>query len=91
MEYKPNPNKVPKWFDGVIYEDGGHVTNPFTGAGVDLTNVELSVYDFIKGAEAVLNHTALPASEAKKLTRTFRRALSWFGNANSEAYMVLLD
>ena len=47
-----NQNK-PKWFDGEIYSEGGEVTNPFTGESYELNALELSIYDFIIGAQMV--------------------------------------
>ena len=42
---------LPKWFNGTIYEKGDTVTNPFSGEEYKLTNLELSMYDFIQGAQ----------------------------------------
>lgn len=41
--------KLPNWFEGTVYLDGGVVTNPFTGEEYYLNNLELSMYDFIIG------------------------------------------
>ena len=38
--------KLPKWFNGEIYEEGAKVTNRFSGDSCHLNNVELSMYDF---------------------------------------------
>ena len=46
--------KLPKWFDGVIYEKGDIVKNPFSGESIKLTAKELSMYDFIMGANFFL-------------------------------------
>ena len=43
--------ELPKWFTkggGVCYKKGSAVKNPFTGASTELTNVELSMYDYIQ-------------------------------------------
>ena len=45
---------LPKWFKGEIYDKGNVVENPYTGQTFYLNNVELSMYDFIKGSEIVL-------------------------------------
>ena len=42
---------LPKWFKGTIYDKGDTVTNPFSGEEYKLTNLELSMYDFIQGAQ----------------------------------------
>jgi hypothetical protein len=52
-----------------------------------LTAEELSMYDFIKGAEFVMSGM----SADTKLISQMRRGLDWFRRANPEAYMVLLN
>lgn len=71
--------KLPKWFNGDVYEEGGTVTNPFTNEEVELTNEELSMYDLIKGAEMLRQYEIM------------NKALAWFKEANPEAYLILLD
>ena len=83
LQQKP----LPKWFDGTIYEEGDTVSNPYTGESIDLTAEELSMYDFIKGAEFVMSGM----NANTKLISEMRKGLDWFRRANPEAYMVLLD
>ena len=83
LSHKP----LPKLFDGQIYNEGDTVSNPYTGESIDLTAEELSMYDFIKGAEFVMSGM----SANTKLISEMRRGLDWFRRANPEAYMVLLD
>ena len=45
---------TPKWFEGVVYDNGTTVTNPFSGETYKLNALELSIYDFIVGANRVL-------------------------------------
>jgi hypothetical protein len=80
---------VPKWFQGVIYDKGETVTNPFSGETYDLNGVELSMYDFIMGSQYVFE--VAPKTVTSKQINEFHKALSWFRLNNSEAYMVLLD
>jgi hypothetical protein len=40
--------KLPSWFNGELYEEGGTVQNRFSGEKYELNNVELSMYDFVK-------------------------------------------
>jgi len=89
MNAKPTLSQkpLPKWFDGQIYDKGETVSNPYTGESIDLTAEELSMYDFIKGAEFVMSGMSSNA----KLISEMRRGLDWFRRANPEAYMVLLD
>ena len=76
---KTKTQKLPKWFNGIIYEEGETVTNPFSGDSYELNNLELSMYDLIIGSQLV---------EKYDLTR---KGLDWFRTNNAEGYMVLLD
>ena len=90
MNGKPTlPQKpLPKWFNGQIYNEGDTVSNPYTGESIDLTAEQLSMYDFIKGAEFVLSARTMGSTS---LMNEMRKGLDWFRRANPEAYMVLLD
>ena len=46
--------KLPKWFNGELYSEGGEVTNPYSGQSYELTAEELSMYDFIIGVNQLL-------------------------------------
>ena len=81
--------KLPLWFDGVLYEEGDTVTNPYSGEEIELTAVELSMYDFCMGATFVYEMGGL--SVDGKILKDLRKGLDWFRKHNSEAYMVLLD
>ncbi len=80
---------IPKWFKGMIYDNGETVTNNFTGAEYELNNIELSMYDFILGSQYVME--VAPKSVTSKQITYFNKALTWFRKNNAEAYMVLLD
>jgi hypothetical protein len=71
--------KLPKWFDGAVYDTGDTVTNPFSGESYELNKEELSMYDLLMGAQMLQNWD---------LTR---KCLDWFRTHNAKAYMVLLD
>ena len=71
--------KMPKWFNGVVYESGDVVQNPFTGDTAELTAEELSMYDLIMGAQMTQNYDVM------------RKGLDWFRRENGAAYMALLD
>ena len=75
--------KTPEWFDGKVYGRGATVQNPFTGEPCELNALELSIYDFILGAQ--MFEEMLGASDE------FRKALDWFRVNNPKAYMILLD
>ncbi len=89
-----NKTSLPKWFKGTIYDKGDTVTNPFSGEEYKLTNLELSMYDFIQGAQLMFaihqeKQPNIPISE--KLIKDFEKGLDWFRKSNAKAYMVLLD
>jgi hypothetical protein len=79
--------KLPKWFNGELYEEGGTVRNRFSGEEYELNNVELSMYDYVMGATLMMEMGMHHDSMMKEL----RRGLDWFRKHNPEAYMVLLD
>lgn len=81
--------KVPKWFNGMIYKDGEEITNPFSGESYWLNPLELSIYDFIIGSQLMFEKA--PTMVTKKQIDDFDKGLSWFRKNNIEAYMVLLD
>ena len=79
--------ELPKWFNGELYSEGGEVTNPFSGQSYELTAEELSMYDFIIGANQLLEMVMY----APKTVDDMRKGLTWFRKNNVEAYYVLLD
>ena len=81
--------KLPAWFDGLIYDIGDVVSNPFSGEEYELTNIELSMYDFIMGSTMVME--LAPKTVTKTERMNLRKALDWFRKNNPQAYMVLLD
>lgn len=81
--------KLPKWFNGALYSQGETVANPFTGEEIELTNVELSLYDFIMGCNMLFERGSNRVND--DMIKDFDRALTWFRINNPQAYMVLLD
>ena len=79
--------KIPKWFNGELYEKGDTVRNPYSGETFELTAEELSMYDFIIGA----NQLAELGMIAFKNQDDMRKGLTWFRKNNPDAYYVLLD
>jgi hypothetical protein len=79
--------ELPKWFTGQLYDKGEEVTNPYSGQSYELTAEELSMYDFIIGANQLME---LGMYHDKMITDT-RKGLTWFRKNNVEAYYVLLD
>ena len=86
---------MPKWFEGSVYEKGSTVTNPFSGETYKLNALELSIYDFIMGANLVLEDAydkqQEPSKKLQKITKDLYKGLDWFKSNNAKAYMVLLD
>ena len=84
---KIKEQKLPKWFDGELYEVGDEVRNPYSGEKIELTAVELSMYDFVMGATIVMEM----GNYNDKLVAELRKGLDWFRMNSAEAYMALLD
>ena len=80
--------KLPKWFKGQLYDKGDEVKNPYSGDSCQLTAEELSMYDFIKGAEICIN---AGMNVNNKIHDDFNKAIRWFIKTNPKAYMILLD
>ena len=81
-----NKIKLPKWFDGTVYETGDTVTNPFSGESYELNNLELSMYDFVMGCAMMPSNII-----SDKIIKNWQDGLEWFRRYNAKAYMVLLD
>ena len=81
--------KLPNWFNVSLYSEGDTVANQFTGEEIELTNVELSLYDFIMGCNMLFARGSNRVND--DIIKDFDRALTWFRINNPQAYMVLLD
>ena len=95
---KKMENKLPKWFDGTIYHQGDIVTNPFSGQEFYLDRDELSMYDFLKGAEYTLMIAQKKITDDERTSKflnelvdDFDKGRDWFRKNNIDAYMALLD
>tara|TARA_R110000764_G_scaffold136692_1_gene224596 strand:+ start:170 stop:433 length:264 start_codon:yes stop_codon:yes gene_type:complete len=86
---KTKKQTVPKWFKGIIYDQGEVVTNKFSGEDYELNGLELSIYDFIMGSQMLF--AMAPKSVTTKQVNDFHKALTWFRTHNGSAYMALLD
>lgn len=86
---KNKEQKLPDWFTGSLYDEGDIVANIFTGEEIELTNVELSLYDFIMGCNMLFERGSNRVND--DMIRDFDRALTWFRVNNPQAYMALLD
>ena len=88
MSTKIKEQKLPKWFNGELYEKGAVVQNRFGGAEIELNAMELSMYDFVIGASDMYE---MGIFNSPQHLQDLRRGLDWFRKNNPEAYMVLLD
>lgn len=84
---KKNKQELPKWFNGEVYTEGSIVENPFSKEEYELNNIELSMYDFIIGANMLAERGMI----APKNQADMQKGLTWFRKNNPEAYMALLD
>ena len=89
MKSKTKKQTVPKWFKGMIYDQGEKVTNKYSDQTYGLNGLELSMYDFIMGTQYIM--AVAPNIMTPSQVSDFRKALTWFRRNNPEAYMVLLD
>ena len=80
MKFKLTKKLMDYPHDCELYSDGGEVENPFSNEKCYLTADALSVYDVIKGSEAL-----------GKCDKAFHDGLDWFQKHYPKEYMVLLD
>ena len=84
---KMTKQELPKWFDGTVYNEGLIVENPYSQEEYELNNIELSMYDFIIGANFIYEK----GTASSDVVTNMRKGLTWFRKNNPEAYMALLD
>lgn len=84
---------LPKFKSNIeIYNEGGIVTNPYSGETYLLDAEELSVYDYIMGCNHIMQMNGGPFSPmTREIQSELRKGLDWFRKHNTEAYMILLD
>ena len=87
MNTMKTEQKLPKWFNGDVYEKGDIVRNRFSGEEYKLNNIELSMYDLVMGASIITEM----GGGGPGIIKDLRRGLDWFRTYSPEAYMVLLD
>ena len=86
---KKQNTKLPAWFQGMQYDKGDTVKNPFSGEEYELNATELSMYDFVVGSQYVME--MMPKTMTPKAIKDFQKGLDWFRQHNASAYMTLLD
>ena len=77
--------KLPKWFNGELYSEGGEVTNPYSGQSYELTAEELSMYDFIMGANQLMEM----GMYAPKTLNDMRKGITWFRKNNPDRSLLI--
>ena len=82
-----NKQEKPKWFTGAWYKTGDIVENPFSGEFCELTGPELSMYDFIMGAQMTFEM----GNTDEDVIKDFHKGLDWFAATDVTGYMKLLD
>jgi hypothetical protein len=91
---KIKEQKVPKWFQGEIYDEGAVVQNRFSGEECELNALELSIYDMVMGASMFIEmryNGDMLDPRTVDMQKDLRKGLDWFMSNNASAYMVLLD
>ena len=69
-------------------------SKPFFRRHIQANNLELSMYDFIQGAQLMfaIHQEKQPNTPLDRdIVDCFEKALSWFRRYNGKAYMALLD
>ena len=82
---------LPNWFQGVVYELGDEVRNPFSGETCLLDAAELSMYDHIKGIELAIMMNIPIFDLEDEYINIIDKGKDWFIIKNPNAYMILLD
>ena len=82
---KIKEQKIPKWFNGELYEEGGTVQNRFSGEEYELNNIELSMYDFVMGASVM---SEMGIFNTPNHVKELRKGLDWFRQHNPKAYIA---
>ena len=77
--------KLPEWFEGDIYDKGGIATNQFSGQSIKLNRYELSMYDFLLGAQIVLSYGG---TLKDKTIKEVQKGTDWFLKNNPENGLV---
>jgi hypothetical protein len=77
---------LPDWFQGNLYATGDKVRNPKSGDSFWLTNVELSLYDYLKGLNYIMEVRGYDSEFAADVVKLER----WFESNNRNAYNILI-
>ena len=84
--------KKPNWFKGKIYENGQYVENPISKDGCKLTNIELSIYDYLMGLNTMVQEKVFSdKTEEEKQLNNIQLCLEWFKYNNLLKYLILFE
>jgi len=86
FEEREIQQNLPDWFQGNLYSTGGKVRNPKSGDSFWLTNVELSLYDYLKGLNYIMEVRGYDPEFAADVVKLER----WFQTNNKNAYEILI-
>ena len=86
FEERQQIQQLPNWFQGNLYSTGDKVRNQLTGDSFFLTNVELSLYDYLKG----LQHVMQTRGYDQKFASDMMLVEEWFKANNLNAYNTLI-
>ena len=82
------PNILPSFMKNMkIYEKGDSVKNPNSGESIDLSPIELSVYDCLMGLFMQMQSFGM----REDIIISINSAKEWFKSTNSKAYNVLIE
>ena len=84
--------RKPNWFKGKIYDNGQYVENPISKDGCKLTNIELSIYDYLMGLNIMVQEKVFSdKKEEEKQINNIQLCLEWFKYNNLLKYMILFE
>ena len=86
FEERQQIQQLPDWFQGNLYATGDKVRNPKSGDSFWLTNVELSLYDYLKGLNYIMEVRGYDSEFAADVVKLER----WFESNNRNAYNILI-
>ena len=86
FEERQQIQQLPDWFQGNLYATGDKVRNPKSGDKFWLTNVELSLYDYYKGLNYIMEVRGYDSEFASDVVKLER----WFQANNRNAYEILI-
>ena len=72
--------QLPDWFNGTIYDKGDILINPETNEELEISNIELSMHDFVMGSEMLIE--MMGDKSSKDLIKYRDEGLEWLKQSN---------